>query len=132
MRSVDLQRAGCSLPCAGLRHNGRKLVNPADGSAAYFADVSTLSTIQPTSFAPTQGPLLEVDTPLNILAGGSDLVRVDNTATSAYLGSGNGSLPAEQFLAYDAANPNGTAPVKPGALAILKSRVGGLELAHMC
>jgi hypothetical protein len=76
------------------------------------------------SFAPAQGPTLEPDKPFNIFTGLGDMVRVDDTSTSAYLAPGNGSLPSEQFRAYNPLDSASTVPLKPGAAAIIKSEVG--------
>ena len=111
-------------PPTGLKYNGKRLVAPTNGSAAYFADASTLGMEQGVSFAPAQGPALEPDQPFNILTGAGDLVRVDDSATSAYLSPGNGSLPSEQFRAYDPLDPASPALLKPGATAIIRSEVG--------
>jgi hypothetical protein len=113
-----------SQPPTGLKYNGKRLVAPTNGSAAYFADASTLGMEQGVSFAPAQGPALEPDQPFNILTGAGDLVRVDDSATSAYLSPGNGSLPSEQFRAYDPLDPASPALLKPGATAIIRSEVG--------
>lgn len=79
---------------------------------------------QPISITPVHGPALKPDTPLNMLGSiNGKPVRNDNASSPAYLSIGDGSSPAEQYLAYDPSDPSSTDPIQPGALVVLKNKV---------
>jgi hypothetical protein len=84
---------------------------------------------QPISITPVQGPALEPGAPLNLLGSiKGRRVRNNDASSPAYLGSGDGSSPAEQYLAYGPANPSSTKPIQPGAPVILKNKVSCARL----
>ena len=72
------------------------------------------------------GPPLLADTPFGIVTSNGDTVRTDNSSSASTAGSGNGSTPAEQYLAYDPSDPASTAAIQPGDTTILKSVETGM------
>jgi hypothetical protein len=79
---------------------------------------------QPIAFEPAPGPALLPDRPLNLLGSiNGQPVRNDDSSSPAYLGSGDGSTPPEQYLAYDPADPGSTEAIPPGGPVILKNKV---------
>jgi hypothetical protein len=82
------------------------------------------------TFAPSPGPGLQPDRPLNLQGSilGSP-VRTDSAGTFTYLGAGNGSSAPEVYLAADPADPSSTAAIQPGGAVILKNKVGPRWLA---
>ncbi len=52
-------------------------------------------------------------------------MRTDNTSSPAYVASGTGTTPAEQFIAIDPSAPDSISPIQPGQAAILQSVATG-------
>jgi hypothetical protein len=67
---------------------------------------------------------LPTNTPLKIKTA-AGYVRTDATPDAASVGIGDGNSLPEQFVAYSPADLASTAPVQPGATAILRSRLTG-------
>jgi hypothetical protein len=100
----------------GVEYSGQPLINPGNNGSIYFGNPGATAT--KVAFVP---PPLQPLTPLNILGHTGYPVRNDNTSSAAYVGSGDGSSPAEQYIAYDPSNPSSSSPIQPGQKAILKN-----------
>jgi hypothetical protein len=71
------------------------------------------------------GPALPANTPINVMSSSAGYVREDNATSPAYMGSGSGLSPAEQFVAISPSAPNSIAPIQPGQTTILQSVATG-------
>ena len=76
--------------------------------------------------AAAAGPDIPPNTPLNIISPNGSYVRSDNSSSPATVGSGSGSSPPEQYLAYHADNLNSTSLIQPYDTAVLRSVETGL------
>ena len=110
----------------GAEYNGQPLTNPYTSGTPgplYFGAAGDPS--QPLTFNPAPLP---TNVPLEILGPTGLPVRNDNSSNAAYVGSGNGTSPFEQYIAYDPNDFSSTTPVQVGQTTILKnvSRCGCL------
>jgi hypothetical protein len=104
------------------------LVNPGGNQPVYLAPPGTPT--DPMTFEVAPGPGLVPDTPFNFLTNSSGYpVRVDNTSVPAYVGTGNGTSPPEQFTAYHPGAINSTEPLQPGDTTILRNVVRNTAVA---
>lgn len=114
-----------------MSYQGTPLVNPGSGQPVYFGAPGSQG--QPIVFTPAPGPALLLDRPLNLLGSiNGQPLRNDNTSSPAYLGTGDGSTPPEQYLAYDPADPGSTEAIPPGGPVILKNKVRLCACAPVC
>lgn len=103
------------------------LVNPGGNQPVYLGAPGTPT--DPMTFEVAPGPGLVPDTPFNFLTNSSGYpVRVDNTSVPAYVGTGNGTSPPEQFKAYHPGAINSTEPLQPGDTTILRNMVRHFKL----
>jgi hypothetical protein len=111
-----------------MSYQGKALLSPGSSAPMYLG--SPGSPGGSITFAPSPGPGLTPDRPLNLQGSilGSP-VRTDSAGTFTYLGAGNGSSAQEWYLAYDPADPSSTAAIQPGGAVILKNKVGRRWLA---
>lgn len=63
--------------------------------------------------------------PINILGRSSYPLRNDNITNLAYVGSGDGSTPPEQYMAYHPGNLASTMAIKPGNTTVLLNLLTG-------
>jgi hypothetical protein len=123
----DQDTSGSATPLTytgnGLEFQGIPLVADGPGLSLVLG-AATPPNSPPTrlSFplAPTLPPLL-INSPLNILDLASGYpIRDDNTSFPAYLGSGDGTTPPEQFLAFGIASD--IQSILPGSPGVLKNQ----------
>ena len=72
------------------------------------------------------GTPLAPNTPLTITTPTGAYVRTDNATSGAYPGTGTGSTPAEQYMAFHPSDLADRTPIDPYQTAILKSQQTGL------
>jgi hypothetical protein len=113
----------------GTTYENRPLINPGGSQPLYFGAAGAAVPALPLSPAP--GPALQPDQPFLILSNSTGVpVRNDNASWPAYVGNGVGTTSAEQYRAYDPANPNSTTAMAPGASVILKNDVSAALAAR--
>jgi hypothetical protein len=69
---------------------------------------------------------IPIGVPINLVGRDGYPVRNDNLTNLAYVGSGDGSTPPEQYLAFRPQAPGNTAPVSLGETLILRNLQTGL------
>jgi hypothetical protein len=109
----------------GATYNGQELTNPYSSGTPgplYFGNPGDASPSQPLTFTP---PPLPANKPINVLSPTGNPVRNDNTSSAAYLGTGDGLSPAEQYIAIDPLDPSSTTPIAAGETTILKNLATG-------
>ena len=72
------------------------------------------------------GPDIPPNTPINIISPNGSYVRSDNVTSPATVGTGTGSTPPEQYLAFHAGNLTDPTPIEPYNTAVLQSVETGL------